>query len=182
VDTTVRPGAEGWLDRLILAMNTLGSVWVLAMVLLVNADALLRTFLNRPLAGVHEIVELSLVAIVCLQLPDAIRIGRMTRSDGVLNLLDARRPAVGRFLRGVFDLLAAAFMVFVLIGAWRTFVDSYRKGEFAGTVGLFTAPEWPIKLLVVVGASVALVKLSLTAYAWFSGARRIPARSAHGRS
>ena len=107
-----RPGA---FDRLVVGMNALGSSWVLLLVLLVTSDALGRTFLNHPIQGTHELIQISVVGIVFLQLADTIRTGRLTRSDSVLGILGERRPRLAAGLHCAFDLVGAAFMG---IGLW----------------------------------------------------------------
>jgi len=163
-DTTVssqedKLKARSPLDHLIVALNTIGSLCVLVMVILVNWDAFGRTFFGAPLHGVHELVEAGLIAVVFLQLGDTIRVGRLTRSDGLLNLMSVRKPRVGRSMRAVFDLLTALLMVLIIYGGWPRFTQAYRTGAYDGTEGLFTVPTWPIKLLVVFCSAVVLIKL-----------------------
>ena len=69
-----RSGNPGAFDRLIVGMNALGSVWILLLVLMVFADALGRSFFSHPIAGVTELIQISIVGIVFLQLADAIRL------------------------------------------------------------------------------------------------------------
>lgn len=152
------------LDRGLIALNLAGAALILVLLVLVNADAIGRTWFSAPIIGVHEIVELSIVAIVFLQLGDTVRIGRLTRSDGMLLWLHARAPAVERFLRILFDLLAAGFMALLVWGGVPRLIDSYQRAEFAGTALLFTFPEWPVKLIIVVGASAAGAKLLASAW------------------
>jgi TRAP-type C4-dicarboxylate transport system permease small subunit len=63
-------------------MNTIGSLWIFALMVMIDVDAFSRTFFNHPFHGVLELVELSIVGIVFLQLGDVTRQGRLTRSDG----------------------------------------------------------------------------------------------------
>jgi TRAP-type C4-dicarboxylate transport system permease small subunit len=148
--------AERALGGALGALSALGAALIVAVLVLVNADSLGRTLFARPILGVIEIVELSLVAIVFLQLGDTVRAGRLTRSDGVLVLLEARRPRLAHALHAAFDLIAAAFMALVLFGAVPRLAESWERGEFKGTAQVFTFPEWPVRLIVVVGAAAAL--------------------------
>lgn len=148
--------AERALGGALGALSVLGAVLVLAVLALVNADALGRTLFARPILGVIELVELSLVAIVFLQLGDTVRAGRLTRSDGVLALLEASQPRLAHALHAAFDLIAATFMALLLFGAVPRLAESWERGEFKGTAQVFTFPEWPVRLIVVVGAAAAL--------------------------
>jgi TRAP-type C4-dicarboxylate transport system permease small subunit len=162
------------LDRVLVGLNILGALLILALLVLINRDALGRTFFSAPVIGVHELVELSIVAIVFLQLGDAVRIGRLTRSDGLLMSISRRLPPAGRALRILFDLLAALFMGLIVLGAGPKLISSIERGEFAGTAMLFTAPEWPVRAVILLGAVMAGIKFLAMAWAQF---RRAPGRS-----
>jgi TRAP-type C4-dicarboxylate transport system permease small subunit len=146
------------LGRLLSSLNALGSVWNFALMLLINADALGRTLFAAPIDGVNEMIELSLVGIVFLQLGDATRHGRLTRSDGFANLLLRHWPAVGRVLAAFFDLAGALFMAIIVWGSTPLLIESIEEGYFVGNEGVFTAPVWPIKLVVVIGCIVTLLQ------------------------
>lgn len=153
-----------WFYRFLAVLNVMGALLVVGLLVLVNADALGRTFFSAPILGVIELVELSLVAIVFLALGDAIRAGRLTRSEGLLTLLRDRAPRVARALRVVFDLIAAAFLGLIVVGGVPRAIESYEQGEFKGTAQLFTAPEWPVKLIIVVGSIAGI--LSFLVLVW----------------
>ena len=57
------------------SLNCLGSIWIFVLTILINLDAFGRTFFAHPIEGVVEIVEMSIVAIVFLQLGDATQRG-----------------------------------------------------------------------------------------------------------
>ena len=63
-------------------LNVFGTLMVLGLVMVVNGDAIARNVLNEPFKGIVEAVQFSLVLIVFLQLPDVVRVDRLTRSDG----------------------------------------------------------------------------------------------------
>ncbi|MDH4294388.1 MAG: TRAP transporter small permease, partial [Betaproteobacteria bacterium] len=135
------------LFKVLAGMNVAGALLVVMLLVLINVDSLGRTFFSNSILGVHEIVELSLVAIVFLQLGDAVRSGRLMRSDGLLTILDQRLPVVARSMRAFFDLVSVAFLVLIVVGGVPRFMESYRNNEFKGTAQLFTVPEWPVKLI-----------------------------------
>ncbi|MDD9715778.1 TRAP transporter small permease subunit [Dinoroseobacter sp. PD6] len=78
-----------------MAANAAGTFVVMAMIVVINYDIVARGLFNKPFLGAVEVVQFSMVLIVFLQLPDMIRVGRLTRSDGFLMLMPARRPALG---------------------------------------------------------------------------------------
>lgn len=145
----------GWL---VVGMNAVGSLWILALVLLVTSDALSRSFLSRPIAGVTEMVQVSIIGIVFLQLADAARRGKLTRSDSFLTLLRQRSPAAARVLEGLFLLLGAAYMALVLWGTVPLLLEAIERQSYLGNQGVFTVIVWPIKAITVLGLGVCLVE------------------------
>ncbi len=144
-------------NTLVSGLNGLGTLWIIALLILINADVFGRNVLAAPIDGVIEIIEITIVAIVFLQIGDATRIGRLTRSDGFFNLVLRRYPRVGHFLGAIFDFLGALFMFFILYGFWPTLVQAWERDEYVGNEGVFTAPTWPVKLIVVIGCVVTMV-------------------------
>lgn len=152
------------LNAILSGMNALGSVWILVLVLLINADAFGRKLFAHPIDGVIEITELSLVGIIFLQLGDATRKGRLTRSDGFFGIVRRRKPLAGRYMGMAFDLLGAVFMGLVVFGSVPLLIESIAEDFYVGVQGLVTIPVWPVKLVVVVGASVTM--LQFLVFAW----------------
>ena len=137
-------------------MNAVGSIWVLLLVLLIDADALGRTLFNAPIAGMIEIVAVSLAVIVFCQLADTIRLGKLTRSDTYLAQF-AAGSIFGRGTVAAFESLGALAMALILAGAVPLLIQSYQRGYFIGVRGVFTFPDWPMKAVIVVGAIAALL-------------------------
>ena len=143
------------LDTIVAALNAVGSLWVLVLVLLICADSFGRSFFSHPIEGVVEMVAVSMAVIVFCQLADTVRLGRLTRSDTLLALFN-RIPG-GRGLLAAFDLLGALVMAVIIYGMSPLVIEAYARGYYLGNRGLFTFPEWPLKGIVVVGATMALL-------------------------
>ena len=77
----------GGFQRLTRTLNAIGTLWIVALMLLINSDVLGRELFNSPVRGVTELVSLSIVGIVFLQLADTLWSGRMTRADVLLDRL-----------------------------------------------------------------------------------------------
>lgn len=149
-----------WLTE---ALNALGTVWILGLMLMICADVVGRSLFGKPIAGVPELVSLSIVGIVFLQLASTLRAGRMTRSDMLLNLFGKRLPKVGFALDFVFN-LAGAYIAYIIFSAsYPRFLTAVQRGEFVGAVGHFTAPTWPIKLILIVGAAALSLQFLINA-------------------
>ena len=140
------PPRKGALDYAVIAMNATGSLMVLLLVLLIDADAFGRTFFNMPIAGMIEIVAVSLAVIVFCQLADTIRLGKLTRSDTFLARM-ARGSRAGRAVVSGFELLGAVVMALIIVGTVPLLIQSYERGYFIGVRGVFTFPDWPVKAL-----------------------------------
>ncbi len=105
-------------------------------------------------------IELSIVGIVFLQLGDATRCGRLTRSDGFYNLLLAQSPKVAHIMGILFDSLGLLFLGLILYGSFPLLIEAYEGDFYAGNEGVFTAPVWPIRLIVVTGCLVTLLQFA----------------------
>ena len=104
-------GAGLFFDRLVQFLNGIGTIWILAILILINADVFGRNVLHAPINGVIEMIEISMIAIVFLQLADATRVGRLTRSDGFFGLIQRKWPKLGFVMGSVFDLLGALMII-----------------------------------------------------------------------
>ena len=148
--STIKPALSKAFDIWVVALNSIGTAWIFLLMLIINADVFARYLFNAPIDGVPEIVALSIVGIVFLQLSDAVRAGRLTRSDGFFNRVVARRPKLGLILNTFYDLCGMAFFVAILFGIGPIFIDAYQGDYYAGTDGIFTIPEWPLRLILVI--------------------------------
>ncbi len=160
-----RDGAPAaWFRRTVTGLNALGSGWIFVLMLIIDADAIGRTFFDHPLEGVIEITQMSIVAIVFLQLSDALRTGKLTRSDGLFNLMLARRRRLGHAFGVAFDGLGAVFLGLVLYGSVPLLAEAWSRNYYIGEKGLFVFPTWPVKLVVVIGTLVMLAQFLV--FAW----------------
>ena len=140
-----------------VAANAIGSLVVLVLVGVVNYDMFARSLFDTPFPGTVEIVQFSLVFIVFLQLPDVVQTNRLTRSDGFLTVLRYRAPMVAFVLSRAIDLLSATFMCLLAIAVWPEFVEMWHTNDFFGVPGIFTAPWWPVKLIIVLSSALCSI-------------------------
>lgn len=143
---------------LISGMNAAGSCWIVVLMLLINAEAISRSAFNRPIIGVIEMIEISVIGIVFMQLADSLRRGVLTRSDGLFNQVMRRKPAAGHVMAMVTYLLGAAFMGLIIWGSAPFFIDAWGNNYYIGVEGMFTAPVWPVALIIVVAVAVTMVQ------------------------
>ncbi len=148
------------LDNATQVLNVAGTVLIVALMLLIGADVIGRGAFNSPVSGVPELVSLSIVAIVFLQVPQALRAGRFTRSDAILGWLQESHPGVARWLEVVFDIVAIALLGALLYASWPLFVKAWEADTYVGAVGNFTAPVWPVKLIIVIGTIMLILQFA----------------------
>ena len=166
-------GAGLLFEKLVRLLNAIGTLWILALLILINADVLGRNLFLAPINGVIEMVEISMIAIVFLQLGDATRVGRLTRSDGFFSLIMAKKPMIGNVMGAIFDLLGAIFMFFILYGTWPALVEAWTLNDYVGNEGVFTAPKWPMIFILLLGSLVTLLLFLKLAVGQYNTFRRL---------
>ena len=55
-------------------------------------------------------------------------------------------------------LAGAIFMILIIWGSTAFFIDSWNKDYYIGVEGMFTAPVWPIALIIVIGLTVTMIQ------------------------
>ena len=144
-----------------MAANAAGTFVVIALIAVVNYDIVARGLFNKPFLGAVEVVQFSMVLIVFLQLPDVVRVGKLTRSDGFLSLMQSRRPVLGSALSRVIDAISGLFMAVVAVAIWPEFLEMWDTQDYFGVPGVFTAPWWPVKLVIFLSACLCALHFAL---------------------
>ncbi len=148
------------LDGATVAINVAGTLLIVAIMLLIGADVLARNLFDAPISGVPEMVALSIVAIVFLQVPQTLRAERFTRSTAVLDAIRGRAPRVARIMETVFDTSAILLLGALLYASWPLFTKSWQNNTFVGALGDFTAPLWPVKLIICIGTAMLMAQFA----------------------
>lgn len=157
------------LDRATQALNVAGSSLILALVILVGLDVVGRNAFGQPVRGVPELVSLSIVGIVFLQIPQGLRSGRMSRTEAMDMFLSARLPFLVPVLHTLFDLVSIFLVGVVIRATWPMFVKSVERGEYIGAVGVFTAPTWPIRVAILLGGTFLVLQFAARIWRRFRG-------------
>ena len=140
--------------------NGLGSVWILALMVLVVGDVVGRglsgllarvtgVVINLSIRGTPELVKLSIVGIVFLQVAHTLRHGRHVRSTVVTERL---RPRLAEAMTLVTHVLGAALCALIVWSSWDNMVRGWRIGEFEGE-GALRVPVAPSRTIVIVGTA-----------------------------
>jgi TRAP-type C4-dicarboxylate transport system permease small subunit len=138
-------GAVVWTRRL-----ALGAGWLLLAVAVVTvADALLRTFLSRPIQGTFEATELILAAIIFLAMPYT----GLTDGHVSVDLLTSRLgPRAQSLIVAANALVCAVVLGFI---AWEMGLLAAEYGRTARTTITMRIPIFPFILPVAVAAWLA---------------------------
>jgi hypothetical protein len=174
----------GVFNRIAIGANALGTLVVLVLVIVMNFDVAARGIFNAPFRGVVEVVIFSMILIVFLQLPDVVRVDRLTRSDGFMAVVGERYPALGQAMRRSVDAISCVFMALAAYASWPAFAEAFEscsylsapefgppstgyliadlreatvRCDYFGTPGIFTAPWWPVRLVIVLSAGLAAI-------------------------
>ena len=162
-----RPHRRFSYNTIISVMNSIGTAWVFVLLVIINLDIGGRALFNHPIRGVPEIVALSIVACVFLQIAHTLKVGRLTRSDIVLNWLHTHHPNLKHFLEGVYYMIGACLMAILLYSSIPLFTKAWRIDEYVGAQGDFMAPVWPVKLIILIGCAAGAIQFFLMAVGSF---------------
>ncbi len=125
--------------------------------LLICCDVASRSIYDQPLPRVPEFVGYSIGAIVFLQVTSAIRSGRLTRADVVVERLMIARPFAGAIFNAVFHVFGAVVMGLIAYGLIPEAIEAYEEAEYFGQQGELIIYVWPFR--AVMGACAVLAGL-----------------------
>lgn len=129
-------------------LNALASLCVVVLMLFIAVDVLSRALFAAPIAGVVELAEMSIVAIVWMQFAYTLRSNQHLRS----NLLFGRLPRGAR--RAIYFcncLLGVAVFGMIAWFGFHNAVETYNSGVFEGEHPM-RIPVWPVWAILTLGA------------------------------
>ena len=93
-----------------------------------------------------------------LQLSDALRAGRFTRSDVMIARLLRSRPRLGHFLQMSYNAMGV-FVMMVIFSFTIPFLEkTFANEAYLGNEGEFTLPEWPLKVVILIGSACCAIQ------------------------
>lgn len=143
--------------RLLSALNLVGAVWVVLIMLLITVDVVGRSFFDSPLFGVPEIVKISVVGLVWCMMPHTLKIGAHLRST---ILLDRMPAGMRRGVEVLSSLLGVAIFALIVYSGWDHMIEAWKVGEFEGEDPV-RVPTYPIRSLVVLGAALTAIQFAV---------------------
>jgi len=158
------PRAPSLLHRATSLLSVVGTVWILALMLLINTDVFGRFLFSKPVVGVPEMVSLSIVGIVFLQLAHTLRLNRFIRSDVLIGRLLTARPRAGHALQAVHHFFGAVLAVIIFYFVFPNFTEAWVEGTYVGNIGRFTVQTWPLLLVILIGAAFTGIQFLVHTY------------------
>lgn len=135
-------------------LSFLGSIWIAALMLLITVDVVGRAFLSITVYGVPEIVKVSIVGLVWLQMAYTLQIGGHLQSRLVLDRLPPR-PRMALELFGYF--LGSVVFILIVYSSWNGMVNAWEIGAYEGEHPV-RVPTAPVFTIVVVGAALTAIQ------------------------
>jgi TRAP-type C4-dicarboxylate transport system permease small subunit len=147
------------LDGLTKLTMVAAALCAFGLAFLILTDVLARNT-GFTFVGVPEYVRNTLIVIIFLQLPYAVRVQSMLRVD----IFVGRFPDAARLPIAVFGhLLGVAFFGALAYGAFEPAVNAWVKGEVEGE-GVVEVAAWPAKASIFYGCALAAVLYAVRIY------------------
>ena len=143
--------SNSWLDKISIAMHSIGAVWMFLLMFLITSDVFCRVIFNHPIAGVIELTKASLVFICFLLLPAATASMKHIRSDVLVSRLGPLSQnvlAVLRFSLGTLLLIA------IVVGTWDKMIEAWRIWDYEGE-GTIRVPMAPVRTTILLSSLLA---------------------------
>jgi TRAP-type C4-dicarboxylate transport system permease small subunit len=131
-----------------------GSIALLVMMLVTNWDIVGRAAFSRPLHGVVDMVEVSVLLVAFLGLPEVFLRDEQIRVDVIDSVVS---PAVLRLLKLAGLVLAVVFLSLLAYNVVSPMIDAYRFGDIKPDIGL------PVYLLYAVVLMTFLTSIATAA-------------------
>lgn len=131
------------LFRLARTCTWAGAISLLIMMLGTDWDVVARQLAGRPLTGVVELVEITVLATAMLGLPE-----QFLRDEQIkIDLLDSFvSPRVLRWVKAVGLVLTILFLALLCVNVWQPMMDARMFGDVKFDLGV---PVWPLIALIL---------------------------------
>lgn len=139
------------MDRASKPLTVLAGVSLLFIVLIIVASVVARYFLNSPIKGADELVQMAGVVLIMMALPYGTSVGAHVRVD----IFDAFLGKAGRIFGDVISRLLSGFVLCII--THRAFLRMLDAYEYADTTNMLQLPLWPFFGVLMLGTLLCLV-------------------------
>ena len=134
--------ARDWVQRGLLVLDSFAVLMVLVMVMLTITDVSMRKFVDKPMTGVTEMVELALGVAFFFALPGVFwRCAHIT-----MDIIDDHWPQWRSSLQRVASVFNAVVLVVLVWHMWQPMLDVISFGDTSADLQIpkiwFMAPAW----------------------------------------
>ena len=134
--------AREWVEKCLLVLDSLAVLMVLLMILLTITDVSLRKFIDHPMTGVTEMVELALGVAFFFAFPGVFwRCAHIT-----MDIIDDHWPQWRPELQRLSTVFSALVLVVLVWNMWQPMVDVIAFGDTSADLQIpkiwFMAPAW----------------------------------------
>lgn len=159
--------------KVISILGGIATAWLFGIMFLMTADILGRVLFNHPVKGASELIKTSIVAIVFMQIPYTLWVGRHIRSELLISRL---KPATRGILLSIMHLFGAGIFIGIIFASWETMITGWKILEYEGE-GALRVPVYPIRTIIVLGSVLTAV---LFIYKSIESILKIRGRSGEG--
>jgi|TARA_B110000444_G_C18814660_1_gene584483 TRAP-type C4-dicarboxylate transport system permease small subunit len=151
-------------NKFIKFLKYTASSGLIVLGLLILFDVVMRTFVNKPVIGVAEIIANSIVMIAFSQIAYTISIDSMVKSE---YLLKKASYNLSCFLEIFSCILGIVFFGLIAYSSFEPTINSYIRNEFEGHAS-FRFPTFPVRLSIFAGSIFAAFTYFLRMLIFFS--------------
>lgn len=118
---------------------------------LILFDVVMRTFVNKPVIGVAEVISNSIVIIAFFQIAYTISIDSMIRSEYILKKVSYNFSCFFEILSCILGII---FFGLIAYATYEPTINSYIRNEFEGHAS-FRFPTFPVRFSIFAGSIIA---------------------------
>ena len=141
-------------EKLVFAMNAIGTVWIFILVILVVIDVGGRFLFLAPLTGTPELCKVANPAICFLQIPYVLWLGKHIRTTMVYDRLSSKRRKFLDIFSSCLGILMFGSILYASVSL--TWV-AWAVGEYEGE-GALRVPTSPIRTIILLGSVCMIIQ------------------------
>lgn len=143
----------------------LSAMWVILLAVMIFIDVMGRALFSAPFQGTTEILKNSVVSIAFLQVPYAIFLGTMLRTEFLAEVVG---PGVRRIIRTFSYTLGFLLFVGLVYSTWEPMIEATLLGEYEGE-GAMRVPTWPVRILIFMTGIYSAIAYAIMIYLDWTG-------------
>jgi TRAP-type C4-dicarboxylate transport system permease small subunit len=149
--------SSGWRRQIEFPLVVCGGVFIFVLMGLSVFDALLRSFVNKPIYGANDYIQILLSFSVTLSFPLCVMAGRLIDIDTIVLLLPKSLQKVIHWIVSFMGITVLSYI------SWRAFVNGLESATFAETTLLLQIPFGPSYYAVSFGCGLSAMVLLMGA-------------------